>query len=168
MKHLLLSLSILASLTGFAQNSNKTDIIGSWKVEAMEGEGDRFDFTNPEDFANSMYKADLRKEPGKVFTAEDSSAVAFASAFLYVLFKEMEFEFKKNGTFTMSMSAELGGKKKTEKSEGKYVVKKDSIELTESKKKETQTLKFTMPDKKTIILANFSKATEMNLVLQKN
>ena len=103
----------------------------------MEADGERFDFSNPEKFAESLYANDLRKDSTKVFTQDDSSAVAFTAPILYVIFRDMKFEFKNSKKFNMTISAELGGKKKTEKSEGKYVLKDGEIEITENKKKET-------------------------------
>lgn len=150
-----------------AQVDARKNIVGKWKVSAMEADGERFDFSNPEKFAESMYANDLRKDSTKVFTQEDSSAVAFAAAILYVIFRDMQFEFKSNGKFSMTLTAELGGEKKTEKSEGKYAIKGSAIEMTEAKKKEKQSVDFTMPDKRTLILSKFRTTDNMNLVLVK-
>lgn len=162
--------SVLLSFLLFQVNAQvdaRKNIVGKWKVSAMEADGERFDFSNPEKFAESMYANDLRKDSTKVFTQEDSSAVAFAAAILYVIFRDMQFEFKSNGKFSMILSAELGGEKKTEKSEGKYAIKGSAIEMTEAKKKEKQSVDFTMPDKRTLILSKFRKTDNMNLVLVK-
>jgi hypothetical protein len=168
MKKLLLPVLLLFLFARLhAQVDVRKNIIGKWRVTAMEADNERFDFSNPEKFAESLYANDLRKDSTKVFTQEDSSAVAFTAAILYVIFRDMKFEFKNSKKFNMTISAELGGKKKTEKSEGKYLLKDGTIEITESKKKETQSLGFSMPDARTLVLSKFRHSDNMNLVLEK-
>lgn len=170
MKKFLVTIIAVAFIQSLAAQMNvKKSIVGSWRVVGMEADGEAINFSDPEKFAESLFSHALKKEPGRTFTKEDSSGIVFAAALMYVLFKDMKFEFSRSGNFMLSMGDALKNKKdKKESSKGKYALQQNKLLITEEKSSETQTLDFKMPDAKTLILSNFRKSDEMNLVLTKN
>ncbi len=150
-KQIITIVTLAATLAVSAQDISKEKLVGLWKITAVEIEGMKVTNVNdPDEWAAVMFENDLKKEPGKVFTAEDSMAVGMGAAMMQTIVSKMDLFFRDNGKYGM-----LKGKTPTEKEMGTYRVKKDMLVMEEEG--EEAEVRAQMPDANTLILIDFVK-----------
>lgn len=150
-----------------AQSVTKEKIVGRWKVSGMKTDSIEMSFSDPEALKAMLYENDLKKEPGKVFTADDSAGIDFAVTLMYSMFSRMEWVFDEKGTYGLSIDATMFGVSKKETTKGKYELRGGKLYVTEDKNKKLESVGIAMPDAKTIVLSDFGSAKGMNLILSK-